>query len=243
VKLRCIAVDDEPLALNIIEDYIRQIDYLEYLSGFDNPLEAIAYLKNHNVDLLFLDIQMSKLTGIQLLEVIKNKPFVIFTTAYEKYALQGYELDVLDYLLKPISFERFVKAVDKAYERIKLKLSNAEPIEKTLISNPKESYLFVKSGNKLQKIELDDIFYIEGMSEYLKIVTSDGNVLVLQNFANLASVLPKETFIRVHKSYMVSIDKIENIERNRIKIMDKLIPISDTYKKTFYDVLNNKRII
>lgn len=243
MKLRCIAVDDEPLALNIIEDYIRQIDYLDYLKGFDKPLEVIAYLKNHDADLLFLDIQMSKLTGIQLLEVIKNKPFVIFTTAYEKYALQGYELDVLDYLLKPISFERFVKAVDKAYERFKLKVSDAAYDEKTLISNPKENYIFVKSGNKLQKIDLEDIFYIEGMSEYLKIVTSTGNVLILQNFAKLSSALPKESFVRVHKSYMVSVDKIESIERNRIKIMDKIIPISDTYKKIFYDILDNKRII
>jgi len=242
MKLRCIAVDDEPLALNIIEDYIRQIDYLEYLNGFDNPLEVITYLKNHDVDLLFLDIQMSKLTGIQLLEVIKNKPFVIFTTAYEKYALQGYELDVLDYLLKPISFERFVKSVDKAYERIKLKVSDAVSNEKTLISNPKENYLFVKTGNKLQKIDFEDIFYIEGMSEYLKIVTSNGYILTLQNFTKLSSALPKDTFVRVHKSYMVSIDKIESIERNRIKIMDKMIPISNTYKKTFYDVLNNTGI-
>lgn len=243
MRLRCIAVDDEPLALKIIEDYIRQIDYLEYLNGFDNPLKAITYLKNHDVDLLFLDIQMSKLTGIQLLDVIKNKPFVIFTTAYEKYALKGYELDVLDYLLKPISFERFVKSVDKAYERIKQKTGNPAKDEKTLITNPKEDYLFVKSGNKLQKIKLEDILFIKGMSEYLKIVTSCGDVMILQSFANLSSVLPEETFVRVHKSYLVSIDKIESIERNRIKIMDELIPISDTYKRAFYDILNNKRIL
>jgi len=243
MKIRCIAVDDEPLALDIMEDYIRQIDYLEFLKGFHNPLDVIGYLKDNTADLLFLDIQMSKLTGIQLLEVIKNRPFVIFTTAYEQYALQGYELDVLDYLLKPISFERFVKSVDKAYERIKLKAGDVTIDEKTLISNPKENYLFVKTGNKLQKIDLEDIFYIEGMSEYLKIVTLDGNILTLQNFARLSSALPKETFVRVHKSYMVSIDKIESIERNRILIMDKLIPISNTYKKEFFDVLNSKGII
>ncbi len=242
MKLHCIIVDDEPLALKIIEDYIRQIDYLEYQNGFDNPLKAITYLKNHQVDLLFLDIQMSKLTGIQLLNVIKNRPFVIVTTAYEQYALQGYELDVLDYLLTPISFERFVKAVDKAYDRIKIKAGSVANDENALITNPKEDYLFVKSGNKLQKIELEEILYVKGMGEYLKIVTTTASVMILQSFAKLSSALPGETFVRVHKSYLVAIDKIESIERNRIKIADELIPISDTYKKTFYDILNNKRI-
>jgi len=242
MKLRCIAVDDEPLALDIIEDYIEQIYYLEHLKSFDNPVHVIDYLKNNTVDLMFLDIQMNRLTGIQLLNVLKNKPYVIFTTAYEKYAIQGYELDVIDYLLKPISFERFVKAVDKVYER-KAGTLRIDEENRSIISNPKEEYFFVKTGSRLQKVDFDKILYIEGMSEYLRIVTTDTKIMTLQNFKNIEAVLPKTNFIRVHKSYLIASDKIKNIERNRIEIADKLIPISSTYKKTFYDFLNNRKLL
>lgn len=242
MKLKCVVVDDEPLAQSLMVDYIKQVNYLQLLKVFDNPVDVISYLKSNKVDLLFLDIQMGKMSGIQLLQVLKNKPFVIFTTAFEKYALKGYELDVIDYLLKPISFERFVKAVDKVYELTKT--PDFDPkTDRNVIANQKESYLFVKTGSKLQKVDFDEILFIEGLGEYLKIITLSGQVLTLQNFYNLSQVLPGGQFVRVHKSYMVSIDKIENIERNRIKIAEHLIPISNTFKKSFFDALNNKLVL
>lgn len=241
MKLKCVLVDDEPLALRILQDYIKQVDFLDFQAEFDDPVEALNYLKNHQVDVLFLDIRMNKLTGIQLLHVLKNKPFVILTTAYEEYALKGYELDVADYLLKPISFERFILAVDKVYEKAKLHTAN-EPIEPMFIANPKENFLFVKTGSQLRKINFDDILYIEGMSEYLNIVTVSESIMTLQNFARMSAVLPDENFIRVHKSYMVAINKIQRIERNRIYILKKVIPVSDTYKDDFYNRIDKNSL-
>lgn len=241
MKLNCIAIDDEPLALDIIEDYIKQVDYLDYHGGFDNPLQALNYLKTVTIDLVFLDIHMNKLNGLQMIKVMNTKPLIVLTTAYDKYALTAFEMDVVDYLLKPISFERFILSVNKAYEKFRL-LKNKPANEQAIIANPRENYLFVKSGSKLVKIEFDQILYIEGMSEYLKIVTEKGDILSLLNFTNLSKALPEKKFVRVHKSYLVSIQKIDSIERNRILIKNKLIPISDTYRERFYEILDNHQL-
>ena len=222
MNVNCIAIDDEPLALDIIREYCAKVPFLNLMDSFVNPVDSIQYLMNNPVDLLFLDIQMDQLTGIQLLNVLKTKPMVIFTTAYDSFALQGYELDAIDYLLKPISFERFMKAVDKVYDKLQLQnqLKN-EPIEQTHYLAPKDDYIFVKTEFRYEKLDFNDILYIEGMGDYLCIVTEKKKIMTLQGFKRMEESLPKKSFCRVHKSYIVSIDKIESVERNRIKIKEK----------------------
>lgn len=247
MKIDCIAIDDEPLALDIIRDYALKVPFLNLVQTFDNALEALDFLKQHKVDLLLLDIQMDDLTGIQLLNVIKQKPLVVFTTAYDKFAVQGYELDALDYLLKPISFERFLRAVDKAYDRLnpRMEVRPSEPVNNhtTHIQHAADDYFFVKTEFHLEKVKFSDILFIEGMGDYLLIQTTAGRIMTLQNFKKIEEVLPLGLFQRVHKSYIVALDKIQKIERNRIYINQKIIPISDTYKKLFYDVLEGKKLI
>ena len=243
MKINCIAVDDEPLALETIEDYIRKIPFLNLLKVFDNAIDAMDYIREEHVDLMFLDIQMDKITGIQMLNILKTKPEVIFTTAYDQFALQGYELDVADYLLKPISFERFVKAVDKVHEKLcKQGGGKAQPLEVS-IYNPKNDYFFVKSGFKLHKITFAEILYIEGQGDYLKIVTPKARIMTLQTFKGIEEILPQQGFVRVHKSYIIALDKIDSIEGNMIRIADAQIPIGESYKKQFQAILDQKKII
>jgi len=243
MKITCIAIDDEPLALEVIEDYIQKIPFLQLIRSFDNALDAMDFLRETPVDLLFLDIQMEELTGIQMLNILKPKPEVIFTTAYDQFALQGYELDVTDYLLKPISFERFVKAVDKVHERLCRQINVKCTPEEVSIFNPKIDYFFIKSGFKLHKVSFDEILYIEGQGDYLKIVTPKARIMTLQTFKGIEEILPPGNFIRVHKSYIIALDKMESIEGNMIKVADKLIPIGESYKKSFQIVLERKKIV
>jgi DNA-binding LytR/AlgR family response regulator len=243
--VNCIAVDDEPLALDIIREYCSKVPFLNLLEMFNNPVDSVQYLMNNTVDLMFLDIQMEQLTGIQLLNVLKNKPMVIFTTAYDSFALQGYELDAIDYLLKPISFERFMKAVDKVYD--KMQLQNHSKTETTehnhiIITPEKNDYFFVKTEFRYEKIDFNDILYIEGMGDYLCIVTAKKKIMTLQGFKKMEESLPHNAFCRVHKSYIVAIDKIESVERNRIKIRDMQIPVSDSYKDCFNNILEKKKL-
>lgn len=249
MKIECIAIDDEPLALDIIKDYAHKVPFLNLVNTFDNAMESLDYLKHHKVDLLLLDIQMDDLTGIQLLNVIKQKPMVIFTTAYDKFALQGYELDAIDYLLKPISFERFLRAVDKAYDRLVPRIEAVPYIDtgtktQTYHNNHiSDDYMFVKTEFHLEKVKFSDILFVEGMGDYLLIQTPAGRIMTLQSFKKIEEVLPQGQFQRVHKSYIVAMDKINKIERNRIYINQKIIPISDTYKKSFYDALEGKKLM
>jgi DNA-binding LytR/AlgR family response regulator len=243
MKINCIAVDDEPLALEVIEDYIKKVPFLNLLKVFDNAIDAMEYLRNEKVDLMFLDIQMEELTGIQMLNILKPKPDVIFTTAYDQFALQGYELDVTDYLLKPISFERFVKAVDKVHEKLcKMNAGKARHAEVSIF-NPKTDYFFVKSGFKLHKVTFDEILYVEGQGDYLKIVTPRVRIMTLQTFKGVEDILPSSNFLRVHKSYIVAIDKIESVEGNMIRIADVHIPVGESYKKQFQMMLDQKKIM
>jgi DNA-binding LytR/AlgR family response regulator len=200
------------------------------LFAFNNAIDAIGFLKTTTVDLIFLDIRMKKLTGIQFLESLKSKPKIIITSAYDEYALKGYELDVSDYLLKPFTFDRFVKSVEKVY---------VDLIDKNIEQKPE--YIFVKTEYRIEKIDFKDIFYIQGMKDYLQIVSDKKKIMTLQSFKNILEFLPKKDFIRVHNSYIVSIEKIENIERNRIKIGEKIIPISDSYKDAFFTLLHEKK--
>lgn len=247
MKLNCIAVDDEILALKKIQRYAEKIDYLNLLGTFDSALSTFSFLRENKVDLIFLDIQMDELTGIQLLETIKDPPYIILTTAFDEYALKAYELDVVDYLLKPIPFERFVKAVEKVYARFLKDLPHQKaqqlPTEISIPEPKKEEYTFIKSGNKTVKVYFNKILYIEGMRDYLKIHTEDSKIMTLLNFKTIQDILDPQKFVRVHKSYIVAVDKIDYIENNAIKIRDKLIPVSNTFKVSFFNLLNKKNFI
>lgn len=228
MKIKCIIIEDEPLATEKLTGFIQRYPLLVLCASFDNALEAIAYLKTEHIDLVFLDIQMEGFTGIQFLEAINQKPFVIITSAYDQYALKTYEYSVDDFLLKPYSFERFVQSVEKiADKQMVLHSQNGKQKE----------FIFVHTEYRMERIELKNILYIEGMKDYLKIVTKSKDILTLRSFKALLEILPSDDFVRTHKSYVVAISKIENIERNRIKISDKLIPISDTYKSDFYQAI------
>lgn len=242
MKLRCIAIDDEPLALEIITDYISKVPFLELIETFDNALDSIDYIKTNEPDLMFLDIQMESFTGIQLVQSLSKRPEVIFTTAHDNYAVEGFELNAADYLMKPISFERFVKAVDKVYNKLR-PIPEKRTYSEVTISNPAEKYFFVKTENRLQKVFYDDILYVEGQGDYLRIISRVDKIMTLQNFKTLASILPDNNFIRVHKSFMVAINKIDSVSRNRISIGETIIPISDSYKNSFNDTIKEKGLI
>jgi len=242
MQLKCIAIDDEPLALEIITDYISKVPFLELVKTFDNALDSIDFLKENEIDLMFLDIQMEALTGIQLVQALSNRPEVIFTTAHDSYAVEGFNLAAADYLLKPISFERFVKAVDRVYNSLRPNLSNRRYSEVTIV-NPLENYFFVKTENRLQMVFFKDILYIEGQGDYLRLITTKAKIMTLQNFKTMESILPPKSFIRVHKSYMVALGKIDSVSRNRISIGETVIPVSDSYKNQFYEMLKEKGMI
>jgi DNA-binding LytR/AlgR family response regulator len=229
-RLTCIIIEDEPLALERTKNFVNKVPFLNLCDTFDNALNGLSYLKANKVDLLFLDINMDELSGIELLESSKIDCQVIITTAYQEYAIKGYELNVTDYLLKPFNFDRFLKAVGKAQENIAQSQSIA-PID----------YIFVKTENRLEKIDLTDVVYIEGMRDYRRIHTTTKRIMTLQNFSELEKVIPSQIVCRVHKSFMVGINKIESIERSRIKIADQIIPISETYRELFFQVINNKK--
>lgn len=228
-KYTCIIIEDEPLALEKTKDFVLKVPFLSLSATFDNALTGLAYLNNNKVDLLFLDINMDELTGIELLESSKITSQVILTTAYQEYALKGYELQITDYLLKPFTFNRFLQAVNKARENITHRAAEAAP-----------DFIFVKTENRLEKIMLNEIVYIEGMRDYRRIHTLNKKVMTLQNFSEFENLIPPSLVCRVHKSYMVALHKIESIERGRIKIADQLIPISDTYKEDFFQLINNR---
>ena len=228
-KHTCIIIEDEPLALEKTKDFVSKVPFLQLSATFDNALTGLAYLNNNKVDILFLDINMDELTGIELLQSSKITSQVIITTAYQEYALKGYELQITDYLLKPFAFNRFLQAVNKAQENIANRNSDAPP-----------DFIFVKTENRLEKIMLNEIVYIEGMRDYLRIHTVNKKVMTLQNFSEFEKLIPSNIVCRVHKSYMVALNKIESIERNRIKIADQLIPISETYKEFFFQLINSR---
>ena len=215
------------MALERTKNYVLRLPSLNLVSTFDNGIDALTFLKSNKIDLLFLDIKMDELSGIQLLETVKIKSEVIITTAYNEYALKGFDLNVTDYLLKPYTFERFVRAVEKVQNNLSKKDIAGE-----------KKIIFVKTEYRLEKLSLSDILYIEGMRDYRRIHTNDKRIMTLQTFKEFEQEIPSEIICRVHKSYMVALDKIEAVERDRIKIKDVLIPISETYKKGFFEIIN-----
>lgn len=244
MKINCIAIDDEPLALDIMKAYCAKVPFLNLSGTFSNAIDTLEYLRENTVDLMFLDIQMEELTGIQLLNSLKNKPLVIFTTAYDNYAIQGFDLDVLDYMLKPISFERFVKGANKALEQIQKHADTAriEKQEKHSIAHT-SAFFFVKTETRIEKVNAAEVLYVEGMGDYWRIVTKSRRIMTLMNAKGIEEILHEPGFCRVHKSFFVAIDKIEFVERKQIKIGEVLIPISDTYQKNFFELIEKHKMI
>lgn len=233
-------VEDEPLARNLITEYVSKVPYLNLVKACSSALEALEILRNSPVDLLFLDVQMPELTGISFLKSLQKKPLVILTTAYSQYALEGYELDITDYLLKPITFERFLKAVDKANQRMSGGGTPTPAAEKPAEAPP--SFIFVKDGTKLVKIRWDDILYVEGLKDYVTIHTRTQKVISLQRLKVLEEQLPADKFIRVHNSFIVALDAIDSVHKDKIQIGQALIPIGDTYKKSFREFIEGRQI-
>ncbi len=226
MNIHCIVVDDTPLAVEKLEGFIRQIPLLNLLKSFNSGIEAIAYMKTMLVDLVFLDIQMEQFSGLQFLESLQNRPEIVIVSAYSQYAVDGFNFSVADYLLKPFSFERFSKAIDK--------------VQNNLGSRPHRDYMFVKTEYRMERINFSDILYIEGKGAYLRIVTKAAKIMTLQNFQHMESLLPSDNFVRVHKSFIVAMNKIEHIERNRIKMGGELIPVGLSYREGFMKELNLK---
>ena len=228
--MTCIIIDDEPLAVNLLESYVSKIENLKLLGTFNNPLDALKLLRETSVDLLFLDIQMPEITGVEFKKIINPEVKVIFTTAYSEYALESYDLNAVDYLLKPITFQRFLQAVEKVHT----------PTATTKIEDTVD-FIFVKTEYRHQKIMLSDILFMKGLSDYVAIQTKDQKILTLQNMKDFDQNLPHTRFMRVHKSYIVSLEHIEFIERNRIVIEGEYIPIGATYKDAFWKAINGEK--
>lgn len=228
MTIHCITVDDEPFSLAKINGFIAKVPYLMLISSFSSAIEALAFMKQNSVDLIFLDVQMKNFTGMQLLEIMNPKPAVILTTAYDQYALKGYELNVTDYLLKPYSFERFLKATEKVYQQLTQYLAKTD----------NDTFIFLKTEYRLEKVNFNDIFYIESRGDYVYVVCSEAKILTLMTLKNMIAKLPDDKFIRVHKSYVVSINKIKAIEQGRIHIHGITVPVGDMYREIVWKRLS-----
>ncbi len=233
--IRTIAIDDEPLALQLVEGYIKKTPFLEMVASFDNPLDAMDFLGNETVDLIFLDIHMPDLSGIEFTRILKNRPKIVFTTAYEKYALEGFKLDAVDYLLKPFNYEEFLAAAQKAQKLIGLENVAAHKIEAN------NEFLFLKSEYKIRRINFNEIKYIEGLKDYVKVYLQNEAkpILSLNSLKAMEAKLPSAKFMRVHRSFIVNLEKINTIERSRIVFGKTYIPVSDQYKEKFQQFLDN----
>lgn len=237
MSLKCIIVDDEPLALEVLEAYIERIEGLELVAKCENAVKAFDALKKLQVDLIFLDIQMPKLTGIDFLKVLNPAPKVIFTTAYREYAIESYELNVVDYLLKPIAFNRFMMAVNKAMNgTVEYEEQATEDAE---IQRNDDPYIFLKADRKMVKVYLRDILYIESLKDYVRIKTSEKEIISLQKISYLEQKLPEELFMRIHRSFIVPIKKIEAFSNQAVEVGGKELPIGRNYKNQVLEILNN----
>jgi len=228
MKIDCIIIEDEPIAQGKIKNYISRSPYLNLVSTFESGIEALGFLKSTKADLIFLDIHMDDLSGIQLLESVKIECEVVITTAYDEYALKGFDLNVTDYLLKPFTQSRFNQAIEKVQSNLEKK--------RLLLVKP---YVFVKIEHRFEKIFLNEIVFIEGMRDYRRIHTVGKKIMTLQTFKDFEQEIPQSLICRVHKSFMVSLDKIESVERDQIKIKNVVIPISETYRKNFFERINH----
>ena len=231
MKIKCIVIDDEALARKYLKEYILKVPFLEFVGDFNSPLKAYDILERGEVDLMFLDIQMPDITGLDFLKSLNRKPFVILTTAYKEYALEGYELDISDYLLKPFSFDRFLKAVNKVNNQMLNKEKKAEPGSTYNQTDFHEDYIIIRADRKYYKINYDDLIFVEGQKAYVTF-HSEGkkNVTALASLRELEEKLPEKKFIRIHKSYIVSVKKIDSLEGNMIEIAGDKLPVGKSFK-------------
>ncbi len=227
MSLKCLIVDDEPLSLDVLEMYIRDTPGLELAGRCLDAFAAMALLKAQSVDIVFLDINMPKLSGLNMVKSMEKLPEIVFTTAYPEYAVEGFELNVLDYLVKPISFERFTKAVNKAFNKL-------EPSNERLTS----TFIMVKSDKRLHRISISDILYIQSIGDFVKIHTREKTFIESETLKNMESILPPELFARIHKSYLISVMAFKYIEGNQVKIGDQMLPIGQTYRESLLRKLN-----
>ena len=241
--MNCITIDDEPLAHKVIKSYCDNLSFLTILKECHSAFEAIDYLNENEIDLIFLDINMPKLKGLDFLRTLNNPPLVIVTTAYQEYAMEGYELNVIDYLLKPFSFERFLKAISKAQEQKKMlevaqqKETINRPSSPTTIAADNNDTIFVKGDRKIHQVPLKSILYLESLGSYVKIHLENETITTLDRLTNFENSLPKKQFLRIHRSYIVALKKIQTIEGNRLKIGETHIPIGSVYKHNLDDLL------
>jgi len=238
--IRCLAIDDEMLALDLIEDNIKKIPFLELVKTCRSAMEALEIMQAQKIDLIFLDIQMPDITGIQLLKSLRNRPLVVFTTAFSNYAKEGFDLDVIDYLLKPYSFDRFMKAVNKAQEYMKMR--DVAMVHEHRKEGPSgEPCLFVRAGYKLVKIFFHEILYVEGLKDYVKIVTPEKTVITQMSMKTMEERLPSGEFVRVHRSFIVAFNKIESIQKQALSIGEKEIPISEQYREQIFKIIHYEK--
>lgn len=233
-KIICLAVDDEPPALEVLKKFIASVHTLELAAACTDAIEAINFLQSKPVDLIFLDIQMPELLGTDFIRALKNPPKVIFTTAFRKYAIEGFELDAVDYLLKPISFDRFLRAVSKVMQT---------PLSETRIEDETQNkksngYINFRSDRKMIKVALDDILFIESIKDYIKVITATGTIITKQSISSVEEMLPKEMFIRIHRSYIVSLNRIDSYNHELVWVAKKELPISRMYRHEVEKILN-----
>ncbi|MGK0253862.1 MAG: DNA-binding LytR/AlgR family response regulator [Mariniflexile sp.] len=235
MKIKCVIIDDEQLAISVIESHLKNFDPFEVVGTFNNPLKAYGALEKEKVDVIFLDINMPQMTGFSFIENLNSKPLIVITTAYREYAVKSFELNVLDYLVKPIPFDRFLKTINKVYQQLYNNSSSADT------SLKQEPHIFLKVDKKLLKINLNDILYVESLKDYIKVITKIGDYVVHKSLTAITEELPLSNFLRVHRSYTISINKISAIEGNTIEIANKRIPIGRNYiKQTKERILNTQ---
>jgi DNA-binding LytR/AlgR family response regulator len=235
MKTKCLIIDDEPLARDLIRYHIEKLDNFEIVAECGDAMKAIQELHNQKIDLMFMDIEMPQITGIEFLKILKNPPKVIITTAYRDYAIDGFELDVVDYLLKPITFERFLKSVNRYYQMSQDESTVTAPATETM--PPDEPFIYVKENKRVIKVHLNEILYIEGLSEYVQIYTDKKKIITKTTMASLEEKLPEEGFMRIHKSFIVSLSRIEAFTSTTIEVPGKELPIGRSYKRSVLTVL------
>jgi len=236
--MKCVIIDDEPLAVDLLKDFVSKVDSLELISTFNNAIDAVSFINQNNVDLIFLDIQMPHFSGIEFLNTIEKKPLIIFTTAYSDYAVEGFNLGAVDYLVKPIPFHRFLKSVVRA-QQILIPTAVQTISESTTVPELEQDFMFVRAEYENVKMNFSDILFIEGLKDYVKIYTTDNKfILTLISLIKLENLLFSKGFSRIHRSYIINIKHVKSIQKNKVLISDKRIPISESYKNAFFERIN-----
>jgi len=233
MKIKCVIIDDEPLAINVIEDHLKNFDHIEIAGTFNNPLNAYSIIEQEKIDVIFLDINMPQMSGFTFIENLNHKPLIVITTAYREYAVKSFELNVLDYLVKPIPFNRFLKTINKIYQQVYVNSTSGDS------GLHQEPHIFLKVNKKLMKVNLNDILFIESLKDYIKVITTLGDYVVHKSLTAITEELPQSNFIRIHRSYTISINKIIALEGNTIEISGKKIPIGRNYLKQTKDRIFN----